>query len=117
MVEALTGAAPAVHATPAARVAVRPTGIDAGCSVVSLRDLDAQYAAEASGLVLLGLVPGGDRFLQHGRETLGFAALYGRPEAAFEGHRWPALEGLSPRLAQLTTLVREAGVTPLIAAA
>jgi hypothetical protein len=117
MVEAVTGAAPTDHATPAARVKVRPTGIDAGCCVISLRDPDAQRQAEARGLVLLGLVPNGDRFERHGRATLGFAALYGRPASAFADHRWPVLEGLPPRLAHLTTLVRDTGVSALPAAA
>jgi hypothetical protein len=98
-VEAVDGPA------PAARVPARATGVDAGCRFVSLRDLDAQRAAEAEGLTLLGVIPGTDRHLVDGALTFGFEALYGRP-ADVEDAAWPAAATLPPRLAELVDHVR-----------
>ncbi len=108
LLEALSGVASGAEAGPAVRSAVRPTRIDADCCFVSLRDLDAQRAAEAAGLVVLGLLPASDRHLVSGLLRYGYDALYGRPTEAFEGHHWPSLEGVPPRLAALTALVRGA---------
>lgn len=104
----VTGAEAPSIAIEQATVAVRGTSIDAGCCFVSLRDLDAQRATEASGLVPLGLVPGSDRHAVNGVPAFGYDALYGRPVEHFDGHLWPELAGLPSRLAALTNLVRSA---------
>ncbi|MES2644860.1 MAG: hypothetical protein V4850_35565 [Myxococcota bacterium] len=106
MFAALTSAEAPTFAAKGATTAVRATAIDAGCCFVSLRDLDAQRTAEAAGLVPLGLVAGSDRHQVSEAVAFGYDALYGRPSDSFEGHVWPELGGLPPRLAALTALVR-----------
>lgn len=111
MFSTLTGVDAGGPDAAASTIDIRGTGIDAGCCFVSLRDPDAQRAAEDSGLVLLGLVACSDRHPVNGTPAFGYAALYGRPAESFDGHQWPDLDGLPARLASLTTLVRSARPT------
>ncbi len=107
LVRELWGVEPRTTGAPErASVGARPTGVDAGCRLVPLRDLAAQQAAEADGLVVLGLVPGSDRHIVLGALTFGFDALYGPLAEQTGADGWPAQASLPPRLAALVTRVR-----------
>ncbi len=107
LVRDLWGVEPRTTGAPEqASIGTRPTGVDAGCRLVPLRDLAAQQAAEAEGLVVLGLVPGSDRHIVHGVLAFGFDALYGPPADRTGAGAWPAQASLPPRLAALVTRVR-----------
>lgn len=115
LVRDLWGVEPRTTGAPGhAAIGTRATGVDAGCRLVPLRDLAAQRAAEAAGLVVLGLVPGSDRHIVDGVLAFGFDALYGRPADRTGAGGWPAQASLPPRLAALVTRVRVAS-EPVVA--